>query len=624
MFKKCFFFVAIILLSACEKSGIADKEQVKHDSVYTLYFGGDIVTMTDEQPGYVEAVVAHQGKIVFVGNKESALKQYPEAMAQVDLQGSTMLPGFIDPHSHFMSALMMVNQVNIAAPPVGTANNIAQIIAKLSNFQQEQDITEGGFIVGWGYDQELIEEQRHIIKTELDAVFPNHKVILIHVSMHGAVLNSKALAWANIDKNTETPQGGIIAKMPNSNEPAGLIMEMAYIPVFEKLPQPNEAEMLNLMAKAQSHYTSQGYTHAVDGFTHTTDIDFLLKAAQQKKLVIDIAALAAFTEIDKWFDKPKYKLGQYQNKFKLQACKITLDGSPQGKTAFVSKPYLTAGPAGQKHWHGESPISQPQLDAITKKMFAANIPLQIHTNGDAAIDMMIKTVEQAGITAKDDRRTVIVHSQFQRPEHLARYTELGLTPSYFTLHTYFWGDVHVKNIGKAQANFISPMKAAKSAGLITSNHSDFNVTPLNPFFIMWSAMARESRSGAMIGAEQRIGAYSALQALTSGPAYQFFEENRKGMLKVGLLADFVIIENNPLKQDITDIKNNKVLTTIKEGKTVFSRLKLVGNDSDLHGCKSSAGYSWCTSTNQCERPWLLAKEHHFANDAAAFSEFCKN
>ncbi|WP_419616571.1 amidohydrolase family protein [Thiolapillus sp.] len=131
------------------------------------------------------------------------------------------------------------------------------------------------------------------------------------------------------------------------------------------------------------------------------------------------------------------KLGNfsYNNHFKLQAAKITIDGSPQGKTALVSHPYHGGGPAGQKDWKGESSITQEQLDAITKKLFDAKIPLHVHVhvhaNGDGAIDMMIKTIEHAGISAKDDRRTVIVHSQFQRPEHLPKYVELGLTPSYF-------------------------------------------------------------------------------------------------------------------------------------------------------------------------------------------------
>lgn len=618
------------LLSACtsEKASTAviapNHEATQSTLKQTLYFGGDIITMQGTKPQYVEAVIERNGKVVYVGDKNSAIENFTGETVKVNLKGKTMLPGFVDPHGHFMAALMMIEQVNVAQPPVGNATNINKIIEKLKAYQVENNIEKGGWLVGWGYDQDLIEEQRHITKLDLDSAFPDHKVLIIHVSMHGAVLNSKALAWANIDADTPTPAGGVIARLPNSNEPAGLVMEMAYVPIMEKLPQSSEDEMLALMAKAQAKYTSQGYTHAVEGFAHTEHLDFLLKAAEQGRMIIDIASLPAFTEIDKWFDNPKYIFGKYNNKFKIHACKITLDGSPQGKTAFVSSPYLTGGPTGEKNWRGESSMTQAQLDAISQQMFAANIPLQIHSNGDAAIDMMIKTVENAGISAKDDRRTIIIHSQFQRPDHLPKYVELGLLPSYFTLHTYFWGDVHVRNIGLQAAEFISPMRAAKEAGIISSNHSDFNVTPLDPFFIMWSAMARETRSGKILGAEQRVDAYTALQALTTGPAYQFFEENRKGMIKKGLLADFVILENNPLKQTVSTIKNNKVITTIKEGNVVYQAKTLVGNDNDEHGCKGSAGYTWCNSTHQCERPWLLAQQQNFTNDSASFSQFCKN
>ena len=535
----------------------------------TIYYGGDILTMDGDQPAYVEAVVEQGGRIAFTGTKQEAFNRFKENSFEVDLEGKTMLPGFVDPHGHFMSAVMMVNQVNVAAPPVGTATTIPKIIDKLKAFQVENDIPKGGWIVGWGYDQELLQEQRHVTKKDLDATFPDRKVMLIHVSMHGAVLNSKALEWAEIDANTKTPAGGVIARLPGGNEPAGLLMEMAYIPIFAKLPQPGEAEMLDLMKPAQMMYASEGYTQAVEGFTHASDLDFLMKAAQEKRFFIDIVALPGFTEMDKWFDNPNYKFGEYNNRLKLQACKITLDGSPQGKTALVSHPYLTGGPGGEKNWSGESSITQQQLDAITKKMFDANIPLQIHTNGDGAIEMMIKSVEKAGITAKDDRRTIIVHSQFQRPEHLPKYVELGLSPSYFTLHTFYWGDVHIKNIGKEAAFFISPMQAAKEAGIVMSNHTDYNVTPLNPFWVMWSAMARESRSGVILGPDQRVDAYTALQALTTGPAWQIFEENRKGRIKQGLLADFVILKNNPLKQTVSEIKDNEVLATIKEGKAIY-------------------------------------------------------
>ncbi len=537
-----------------------------------IYYGGDILTMDGDTPSYAEAVVTQGKKIVYTGGKEAAIKQYGGNARLIDLKGNTMLPGFLDPHSHFMSAVRMVNQVNVAAPPVGTATSIAQIIEKLKAYQKEKHIPEDGWIIGWGYDQDLIKEKRHITKKDLDAAFPKRKVMLIHVSMHGAVLNSQALKWAGIDKNTKTPAGGVIARMPGSNEPAGLLMEMAYIPVFAKLPQPTEQEMLDLTKPAQMMYASNGYTQAIEGYSHAEDLDFLMKAASQERLFLDILALPGFTEMDKWFGKPEYPFGKYNNHLKLQACKITIDGSPQGKTALVSHPYLGGGPAGQKDWKGESSITQEQLDGITKKIFDAKIPLHVHANGDGAIDMMIKTIEAAGISAKDDRRTVIIHSQFQRPEHLPKYVELGLTPSYFTLHTYYWGDVHVKNIGKEAAFFISPMKAAKAAGLVMSNHTDFNVTPLDPFWVIWSAMARESRSGQIIGPDQRIDAYTALQALTTGPAYQVFEENRKGRIKEGLLADFVVIRNNPLKQKLTEIKDNEVLATVKEGKVIYKKI----------------------------------------------------
>ncbi len=537
-----------------------------------IYHGGDILTMDGPQPSYAEAVVTQGEKIVFVGRKDAAMGKYGSNARLIDLKGNTMLPGFLDPHSHFMSALRMVNQVNVAAPPMGTATSIPQIIEKLKGYQEEKHVPEDGWIIGWGYDQDLIEEKRHITKKDLDAAFPKRKVMLIHISMHGAVLNSQALKWAGIDENTQTPAGGVIARMPGSNEPAGLLMEMAYVPVFAKLPQPSEPEMLDLTKPAQMMYASNGYTQAIEGFSHAEDLDFLMKAAEQERLFLDILALPGFTEMDKWFGNPRYRFGEYHNHLKLQACKITIDGSPQGKTALVSHPYHGGGPAGQKNWKGESSITQEQLDAITKKIFDAKIPLHVHANGDGAIDMMIKTIEHAGISAKDDRRTVIVHSQFQRPEHLPKYVELGLTPSYFTLHTFYWGDVHIRNIGKEAAFFISPMKAAREAGLVMSNHTDFNVTPLNPFWVIWSAMARESRSGKIIGPDQRVDAYTALQALTTGPAYQVFEEDRKGRIREGMLADFVVIKHNPLKQKLSDIRNNEVLATIKEGKVVYKKI----------------------------------------------------
>lgn len=562
--KKLFFILMIA------SSFISCSEQKKNDT-QTLFYGGDIVTMEGDKPEYVEAVVRENDKIIFVGSKAQAEKQYANAK-HYDLKGKTMLPGFIDPHGHFMSAVLMVTQVNVASPPMGTVTDIASLVKKLKDFKEKNNIKDGEWIVGWGYDQDLLAEKRHITKLDLDKEFPNNKVLIIHISMHGGVLNSKALEWAGLDKNSETPKGGVIARLPGSNEPAGLVMEMAYMPVFGKLPQPSEDEMMNLMKAAQMQYTSNGYTHAVEGFTHIKDMNTLKRAAKENRLFIDIASLPGFNEMDKWLNNPEYKFGEYNDHLKFQGGKFTLDGSPQGLTAYMSEPYKVPGPNGEKNWVGNTSIPRKALAKMAKTMVENNIQIIFHANGDAAIDDAIYAIENAGITAEQDKRPIIIHSQFQRPEHLEKYVKIGISPSYFTNHTFFWGDVHIRNVGEKKASFISPIKAAKEHGLITSNHTDFNVTLLDPFFVMWTSMKRETRSGKILGPDQRIDAYTALQQLTTGPAYQFFEENRKGIIKEGMLADFVILDTNPLKvKNVDDVKSIKVIETLKEGKTVYKR-----------------------------------------------------
>ncbi len=571
---KKLFLLTLILLAASGCGNQAQETSSADDPAAgkTLYFGGDILTMAGDRPAYAEAVLTDNGQITFVGNKQDALAACATTPTLVDLLGKTMLPGFLDPHSHFMSAVMMVNQVNVAAPPMGDAQDIPTILDKLAAFKAERQIADDDWLVGWGYDQDLLKERRHLTKQDIDARFPTNKVLIIHVSMHGAVLNSPALAWAGIDASTETPTGGIIARLPGSNEPAGLLMEMAYLPVFGKLPQPGDAELIDQMQAAQQIYAANGYTQAVEGFTHVKDMELLQRAASAGKLFLDVVSLPGFNEMDAWLNNPAYPFGEYHNHLKFQGGKFTLDGSPQGRTAYMTTPYLQGGPADEKDWVGNTSIPRDELARMAKVMTDNNIQINFHANGDVAIDDAIYAIEQAGITADQDRRPIIIHSQFQRPEHLAQYVQLGISPSYFTNHVFYWGDVHIGNVGRKKAGFISPLKAAHDAGLITSNHTDFNVTPLDPFFVLWTAMKRETRSGEILGADQCVDAYTALQGLTTGPAYQFFEENRKGMLKAGLLADFVILDTNPLRVATVDnVRGIKVLETIKEGRTIYRR-----------------------------------------------------
>jgi len=535
-----------------------------------LTFGnGPILTMDGPTASYVESVTVSGGRIAHVGSLSEARERHPDAEFR-DLHGAALLPGFIDAHSHLSFAFELAGQVNVGAPPVGTCRDIADVVAALEEFRTTRSVPEGEWIIGYGYDQETLAENRHITKFDLDAHFPRHNVMLIHVSSHGAVLNSAALAWAGVDATTPTPEGGVISREPATGEPTGLLMETAYIfLVANKMPRADQEGRLQLLDAALQMYAAHGYTHAQDGFSTITDLDFYQAAAARGLLYLDVAALGSFLEFGDWAGNAKYPTGTYNGGVKIAGMKILQDGSPQGRTAYMSEPYLLGGPDGQQDWCGEPTTPFESFAAVVQKGVDAGVQLFVHANGDAAIDDVINALKLTGTTAADDRRSVVIHSQFQRPDQLADYARLGITPSYFTNHSYFWGDVHVANVGYPKAAFISPLKSAADAGLLASNHTDFAVTPLDPFFVLWTSMSRTTRSGRVLGPDERVDAYQALQAITTAAAYQMFEENRKGRIAEGLLADFVIVSADPTQVGIDEVKELHVLETIKEGVTIY-------------------------------------------------------
>ncbi len=534
-----------------------------------LYTNGSILTMDGDQAQYVGALVTDNETIVFAGTVREAMRGYTQATL-VNLEGKTMLPGFIDPHSHFTHAYSLLRQANVSSPPVGGVTDIKSLLKALKDHQLKNPDSDG-WIRAWGYDQSELNEARHITKDELDEVFPDQKVVLEHVSRHGAVLNSKALEWAGIDQSTEIPVGGVIGRMENSDELSGLLMETSWVAIQKNLPSLTTEDKLAAIPKIMQMYASEGYTSLQDAACFIDELDILKIKASKERLLLDIAVLPIFIEGEQWLNNPEYSFGNYSNGVKLQGVKLIQDGSPQGKTAFMTQEYLTGGLSGESSWTGDRMFAYQQFEGLVKHYASQGIQLFIHANGDAAIDDVIKAVRSTGITAADDRRPVIIHSQFQRPDHLDDYVELGLSPSYFTNHCFFWGDEHVKNQGIDRASHISPLESAINKGIVYSNHSDFIVTPLDPFFILWTATNRTTRSGMTLGEDQQVSMYRALQGLTTGPAWQLFEEDKKGKLKPGFLADMIILDKNPMELEQDAIKDCKIIQTIKRGKVVYSR-----------------------------------------------------
>ncbi len=576
MSKKLIPIIMFLTLLGCakaEKDGKKDVESAPYALKQSLYYGGDILTMEGDQPSYAEAIVEREGKIIFTGTKEEALKKFEGKTEVIDLEGKTMLPGFIDPHSHFINSLGMSSQANCSPSPVGNADDVQAIINALKALQEDRNLPEGELIMGYGYDDNAMPEGKLLNRDDLDKVFPNNPVMVMHVSLHGAVLNSKALEQFEITEATVTPPGGIIVRKSGSNEPYGLIMETAFLPVFEKLPKPSGDELMQQLKDGQMIYAEAGVTTAQEGASHLKDVEIIQKGSDANALFIDVVSYPFITEIDTILKMYKAEdFGKYNNRFKLGGIKITIDGSPQGRTALFTTPYLTGGPGGEKDWKGESTFTQEQVNQMLKLVYDNGLQSTFHANGDGAIDMCIKAHEFASNgDPEKERRTTIIHSQFVRKDQLEKYVAYKMIPSLYTEHTFFFADAHIKNRGMEQASFISPMKTAIGMGLRPTNHTDFNVAPIDQMMVVWTAVNRMSRNGEVIGKEERISPYQALQAITSNAAYQYFEEDRKGMIKEGLLADLVILDKNPLKVSPDSIKEIQVLKTIKEGQIIFEK-----------------------------------------------------
>jgi predicted amidohydrolase YtcJ len=534
--------------------------------------GGPIVTVHASQPT-AEAVAIAGGRIVAVGSEADVMQHKGDATEVIDLAGKTLVPGFVDGHSHFCSLIDVQTQALCATPPAGGCKTVADVIAALERVQERRKLGPGKFVIGYGYDPDLLAERRPPTKQELDAAFPDNPVIIVHVSGHGAMLNSKALAAFRITADTPTPAGGVLGREPGSNEPNGLLFETAFLPVFQGMPGPSADEQVELLARGQELYLREGITTAQEGATTKEQMDVLRAAADRGLLQLDVVSLPLIVAADEIFaGKPYRDEPEYRNRLRIGGVKVLMDGSPQGRTAFFTTPYLTPGPAGQPNWRGEPSFPQPVLNEMVKKVYDGGATLYVHCNGDAAIDALLEAHRFAsGDDPAKPRGTVGIHSQFIRPDQLQKYKAWSITPSFFTIHCFYFGDTHVANRGRAQADFISPMKSARALGLRPANHTDFNVAPLDQIFTMHTAVNRISRSGQTIGADERITPLAALEAITIDGARMYGEEQKKGSIEVGKQADLVVLSANPLTVPPATLQTIRVEQTIKDGKTVWKR-----------------------------------------------------
>lgn len=569
-----------------------------------IFVNGDIVTV-DEKTPTAEAVAVRDGIIVGVGTRADMEAQFKGPMTSLfDLAGRTLIPGFIDAHSHIAQYEMIWGTANLSPPPMGPIRSVDDIVQALRAYIAKEKIPAGEAVFAGGYDDSMLAEQRHPTRVDLDRASAHHPIVIIHASGHLVSANSQALAAVKMTRDTPDPAGGLIRREANG-APNGVVEELAALPFLMLLKPHTLEQRLKNLREIQAYYVSLGITTAQDGISMMPDVALLREAANRDELMIDVVSyprwdlfndvLAGTKALNVAIIPPgtagangptvyaagrnaeisadtDVLVGVYRKRLKIGGIKITADGSPQGKTAFLTKPYVKP-PAGTgADYKGYPTVTQAEMDSWFDVAWQRGLQLLVHCNGDGAADMMIAATRKAlAAHGPRDLRPVMIHAQMIRPDQVDAMAELGIVPSFFTGHTFYWGDWHIaETVGKERAFGMSPAASALKKGIAFTNHTDAGVTPPDHLMAMWTAVNRLSRSGVVVGPDERISAMAALKSVTINAARQYFEEESKGTISVGKRADLVVLDRNPLKVAPTAIRDIKVAHTLKDGRVIYS------------------------------------------------------
>ena len=558
------------LAFAAPKLGMGETRRSRADAAgATIYRGGTIRTMNDAMP-LAEAVAVKGGRIVAVGTEAEVKAKTGSGARIVDLAGRTMLPGFIDCHGHVSITALLMWFRNLAPEPAGPIRNIADIKRELAAYREETGGGRGGWLLGASYDDSLLEEKRAVTRDDLDDVSTDQPVLVYHASLHVVVVNSCALSLLGINADTPDPQGGVIRRWPGTREPNGILEEGAITLALPRLPQPSVDELLDLLDKVQDKYAAWGITTAQDGATRRPDYDLLTLAASRDRLRLDIVAYPFFTHMDD-IANGDIEMGRDYNGLKFGGVKLMLDGSPQAKTAWLTKPYEVVPPGFAPDYSGYRIVEDETAAQLVDNAYARGWQVYAHCNGDAAADQFIAAVGKA--TEKygpGDRRSTVIHAQTLREDQLDLMRELDVMPSYFVSHTFYWGDWHRDSVlGPERGARISPLRSTIDRGMRYTLHNDSPVVPSDCRMLLWTATNRKTRSGKVLGEEQRITAHEALRGITIDAAYQHFEDDTKGSIEEGKLADFVILGEDPETIGTDALRDLSIVETIKRGETIY-------------------------------------------------------
>ncbi|MBY5920191.1 amidohydrolase [Ferrimonas balearica] len=538
----------------------------------TLYRGGAILTMNDNQPR-AEALAVKDGRIIAVGSESDVMK-FSGANTQVrELDGKALIPGFVDAHGHVAAVGLQALAANLLPPPDGDVNSIAALQTVLRQYASEYEarINRVNAIIGFGYDDSQLKEQRHPTRQELDTIRDDIPIYIVHQSGHLAVANTKALEVAGITEQTEEMPGGVIRREAGSQVPNGVLEETPHFIALQKVLGNLDAQGAMEMIRAGSKLvTTYGYTTAQEGRATTGQVlSMQALAAGDDGFEIDIVAYPDVL-VDRAFIAEQVSR-DYLNRVRVGGAKLTIDGSPQGFTAWRDRPYYAPPEQLRGDYVGYPAASPDQVFDAVNWAFANDIQLLTHSNGEAATDLLLAAVGAAEAQhGNEDRRAVLIHGQFLREDQVDSIKRLKLFPSLFPMHTFYWGDWHrERTVGPERADNISPTGWVLARGMRFSTHHDAPVAFPDSMRVLDATVTRRSRSGDIIGPTHRVDVMTALKAMTIWPAWQHFEEDDKGSLEPAKLADLVVLSADPTAIDPENLDQIRVLQTIKEDRVIY-------------------------------------------------------
>lgn len=565
--KRASYLIAVVFVTAIAAGCTAPGRGIAPD---TIWVNGTVVTMEGER--VVQAVAVLGDLIVAVGSDAAVRGLAGPETRVVDLNGRTMTPGFYAAHDHFPgSGRVAVTQVDLNSPPIGGIENMDQLVAALR--ARAEELPEGQWVSGRGYDDTLLAEQRHPTRADLDKASTTHPIYISHTSGHLGVANSLALELAGVTRDTPDPPGGVVRKDPDTGEPDGVFEESGGM-VSRLIPPPTPEQTMEAYRWAVEDYVEDGVTTAVIAGGGRGSLAGLQRARDAGILTFRIITMMSRGAPGQpsAAEAGGMVSGFGDEYLKLGAIKIVQDGSNQGYTGYFTEPYHTPF-KGDADYRGYPRRRREDLTTMVKELHETGYQIAIHANGDAAIDDVLHAFREAQLAfPREDARHRIEHCQMVRQDQLDAIAELNLSPSFFVGHVYYWGDRH-RDIfmGPKRAAGISALRSSIDRGIRFTVHDDTPVTPVNPLQLVWVGVNRLTKTDQVLGPDERITPLEALRTVTIDAAWQNFEEDIKGSIAPGKLADLVILDGNPLTVDPTAIRDIQVQETIVGGETVYER-----------------------------------------------------